>query len=205
MSGYREPMNARTCIVTREHGEPDELLRFVAGPEQRVVCDLKRDLPGRGCWVTPERACVEKAAKRKLFARGLKAPVTAPDDLADEVDRLMLADLVSMMSMARKAGQFVAGAGKVDGAVRGGRALAVFHATEAAADGMRKIDQARHARQVETNAQRPIPAFRLASGEEMAKALGDGAFIHCVALAGKAGEGVVKRATRLERYRNGRS
>jgi len=49
------------------------------------------------------------------------------------------------MNMARKAGQFISGATKVDAAVRSGNAIAVFHATDAAADGVRKLDQARKA------------------------------------------------------------
>ncbi len=54
------------------------------------------------------------------------------------VDRLLAADLIGMMNMARKASQFVTGATKVDAAVRSGAALAVFHAADAAADGVRK-------------------------------------------------------------------
>jgi len=44
-------VNDRTCIVTREAGSPETLIRFVAGPDGQVVPDLKRRLPGRGCWV----------------------------------------------------------------------------------------------------------------------------------------------------------
>ncbi|PLU83733.1 DNA-binding protein, partial [Sinorhizobium medicae] len=63
--------NNRTCIVTRESGSPEELIRFVAGPDGVVVADLKRQLPGRGCWVKAERQLVEKAVAKKLFARAL--------------------------------------------------------------------------------------------------------------------------------------
>lgn len=38
-------MNDRTCIVTREAAEPDELIRFVVGPDNSIVPDLKRKLP----------------------------------------------------------------------------------------------------------------------------------------------------------------
>ena len=53
-------MNDRTCIVTRQAGEPDGLLRFVVGPDMSVVPDLKRQLPGRGCWVSAERVHVDE-------------------------------------------------------------------------------------------------------------------------------------------------
>ena len=74
-------MNDRTCIVTRESGSADDLIRFVAGPDGSVVPDLKRTLPGRGCWVKAERRLVDEAVKRKLFARALKEGVTPQADL----------------------------------------------------------------------------------------------------------------------------
>ena len=196
-------VNDRTCIVTRESGSPETLIRFVAGPDGRVVPDLKRQLPGRGCWVKADRALVDRAVQKKLFARALKTEAKADADLGVLVDRLLAADLVGMMNMARKAGQFVSGAMKVDAAVRAGAALAVFHAADAAADGVRKIDQARKAWKLGTNAEEDIPSFSLFTGAELDEVMGQNAFIHACALAGQAGEGVVKRANLLEQYRTG--
>jgi predicted RNA-binding protein YlxR (DUF448 family) len=198
--------NGRMCIVTRDRSSPDDLIRFVAAPDGTVVPDLKRQLPGRGCWVSPDRAAVDKAVAKKLFSRALKAEVTAPADLGATVDRLLSAQLAGMMHMARKAAQFVTGSSKVDGAVRGGNALAVFHSRDAAADGVRKIDQARKAWHLGMETAEEIPSFRLFGDAEMEELMGQNAFIHAAALAGQAGEGVVKRANLLERYRNsGRS
>ncbi len=195
-------VNDRTCIVTRETAEPGTLLRFVAGPDGNVVPDLKRQLPGRGCWVRPERALVDRAVQRKLFARALRRDVKADPELGALVDRLLAADLVGMMNMARKAGQFVTGAMKVDAAVRSGAAVGVLHATDAAADGVRKIDQAKKAWRLGTDAEDDIPSFSFFTSAEMDELLGQNAFIHAAALAGQAGEGVVKRATMLEKYRS---
>src|ERR1700712_29129 len=194
--------NGRMCIVTRDRSSPDDLIRFVAAPDGTVVPDLKRQLPGRGCWVSPDRAAVDKAVAKKLFSRALKAEVTAPADLGETVDRLLSAQLAGMMHMARKAAQFVTGSSKVDGAVRGGNALAVFHSRDAAADGVRKIDQARKAWHLGMETAEEIPSFRLLGDAEMEELMGQNAFIHAAALAGQAGEGVVKRANLLERYRN---
>lgn len=198
-----EAGNGRTCIVTRESGSPEELIRFVAAPDGTVVADLKRQLPGRGCFVSLDRMLVEKAVEKKLFARALKADVRAPEDLAERVDRLFAAQLTGMMNMARKAGQFVTGASKVDAAVRSGAAIATFHAKDAAQDGVRKIDQARKAWHLGMNTDVEIPSFRLFTEAEMEELMGQNAFIHAAALAGQAGEGVVKRANLLERYRSG--
>jgi predicted RNA-binding protein YlxR (DUF448 family) len=197
-----EAVNGRMCIVTRQSGTPETLIRFVAGPDGRVVPDLKKQLPGRGCWVTAERVVLEKAIAKKLFARGLKkADVIAGPELADEVDRLLSMQLGGMMNLARKAAQFISGASKVEQAVRGLAALATFHAVDAAADGVRKIDQARKAMSFVVDDGQEIPSFRFFTEAEMEGLLGQNAFIHAAALAGQAGEGVVKRANMLERYR----
>ena len=195
------PMNDRMCIVTRESGPAETLIRFVAGPDGTVVPDLKRELPGRGCSVKASRALVEQAVKKQLFARALKTDVKALPELGAQVDRLLVTQLTGMMSMARKAGQFLSGTTKVESAVRSGQALAVFHATDAANDGVRKISQARKAWMLMMDEPEEIPAFRLISFDEMQRLIGDNAFIHAVALAGQAGEGVVKRAKLLETYR----
>ncbi|WP_024708924.1 RNA-binding protein [Martelella sp. AD-3] len=194
-------MNDRTCIVTRNAGGPDDLIRFVAGPDGQVVPDLKRELPGRGCWVTAERWAVDKAVAKGLYARALKQKAVAPADLGATVDMLMARQLAGMMNMARKAGEFVAGSAKVDLAVRSGAALATFHAADAAADGRRKLDQARKAFWLQMEAEGPIPAFVPFGAAEIDTLLHENAFKHAAALAGKAGEGVVKRAMMLQRYR----
>src|SRR5690242_9118645 len=110
-------MNDRTCIVTRKQAEPDELIRFVVGPDSAVVPDLKRNLPGRGCWVSAERLHVDKAAAKNLFARAFKAQVNVPADLGGMVDTLLSRSALGMLGLARKAGAVVLGAAKVENAV----------------------------------------------------------------------------------------
>jgi len=201
--GPEGEVNGRMCIVTRESGSPESLIRFVAAPDGTIVPDLKRQLPGRGCWVTARRELVDKAVAKKLFARALKKEVRADAGLGQTVDRLLAQQLAGMMNLARKAGQFVSGSAKVDAAVRSGEALAVFHSTDAAADGVRKIDQARKAWHLGMETDAEIPAFHLLSRAEMDELMGQNAFIHAAVLAGQAGEGVVKRANLLEQYRTG--
>lgn len=196
-------MNDRTCIVTRQVGEPDGLLRFVAGPDMSVVPDIKRTLPGRGCWVTAERSFVEQAARRKLFARALKQEVTVPADLGEMVDRLLARAALGALGLARKAGQVALGAAKVEAAVRSGKAVCVLHAREAAADGMRKLAQARRA--VVYAGGPDIPAHKLFSETELGLALGATNVIHAALLAGEAGKAALKRMVALDRYRGGSS
>lgn len=193
-------MNDRMCILTRARGDRAELIRLVAAPDGTVTPDIRHKLPGRGCWITASRAAVDQAVRRKLIGRALKAEVKVPEDLGARIDRLLLDDLAGMMNLARKSGQFVTGASKADAAIRSGEAAALFHAEDAAADGIRKLAQAVKARAL-TLDEPEIPVFRLMTSEEMSASLGDGAFIHATALAGQAGEGVVKRAKKLADYR----
>lgn len=196
-----DEMNDRTCIVTRRPAGPDERIRFVAGPDGVVVPDLKKNLPGRGCWVTSDRDHVEKAAKRGLFARALKAEVSVPADIGDMVDRLLAKSALGSLGLARKAGVIALGATKVEAAVRNGSALLVLHATEASADGTRKIAQARRATAHMGGPE--IHAYKLFSEQELGLALGGTNVIHAAVLAGDAGRAAEKRTVALDRYRGG--
>ena len=194
-------MNDRTCIVTRRQAGPDELIRFVVGPDKAVVPDLKRNLPGRGCWVTADREHVDKAAKKGQFARAFKSEVNVPADLGDMVDGLLARSALGALGLARKAGVVALGATKVEASVRSGAALLVLHATEASADGLRKIAQARRAT---AHAGGPeIRAYKLFSEQELGLALGGTNVIHAAVLAGDAGRAAEKRMVALDRYRGG--
>ncbi len=192
-------MNDRTCIVTRKAGSADELIRFVAAPDGTVVADVKRKLPGRGCWVLATRQTVEEAMRKNLFARALKETVTTPHDLADQIDTVMTKNFAGTLGLARKAGQVMTGAAKVENAARSAQALLLLHANDAAPDGVRKMDQARKA--VAMTGGPVIPALKLLSGVEMDLALGGGNVIHAAVLKGPAGESVLKKALALARYR----
>lgn len=192
-------MNDRTCIVTRTARQPEHLIRFVAGPDGTVVPDLKRKLPGRGCWVGAEKALVERAAAKNMFARALKEPVKAPSDLASQVDSLFSAAALGALGLARKAGAVALGAGKVEASVRSGKAIAVLHALEASQDGVRKMAAAR--KSAFHLGGRDVPAYKLFSEAEMSLALGATNVIHAAVLGQGPGEAAARRVEALARYR----
>ncbi|WOC15965.1 RNA-binding protein [Pseudochrobactrum sp. MP213Fo] len=191
--------NDRTCIVTRESGPAVDLIRFVAAPDGSIVPDIKRNLPGRGCWIKAERRIVDEAVKRKLLARALKTEVSVPADLGSLVDRLLTKSALGSLALARKAGAIITGSAKVDSVVRSGRAIMVLHATTAAPDGIRKLDQARHATRVAGG--KDTSAYSLFTGEEMDLAFGGGNVIHAAVIEGTAATGFVTRALQLHKYR----
>src|SRR3954451_12317865 len=94
----------RRDIVTGEVMDEARLIRFVAGPDGAVVPDLARKLPGRGLWVAADRASVETAAKKGLFARAAKAKIQAPPGLADLVESLLKRRLLAGLGLMRRAG-----------------------------------------------------------------------------------------------------
>jgi predicted RNA-binding protein YlxR (DUF448 family) len=193
-------MNGRMCIVSRRSLDADLLIRFVAAPDGRLLPDLKRRLPGRGAHVEARREVVELAVKRRIFSRALKRDVSGLETLADDLDALMVRSALGSLGMARKAGQIVTGSAKVDATLRTGKAAASLHASDAAPDGVRKLDGARHAGETAGLAG-PTPMFRLLGSDEMSLALGGENVVHAAILPGSAGMALVRRLEALSAYR----
>ena len=63
--------SVRTCVGCRIRVDRSELLRVVARSGV-VVPDPSEILPGRGAWVHPTPACVEKSITRKAFGRAFR-------------------------------------------------------------------------------------------------------------------------------------
>jgi predicted RNA-binding protein YlxR (DUF448 family) len=129
----------RTCIVTGTEGTPERMIRFVVGPDGDVVPDLARRLPGRGLWLTAERAMLERAVAKNLFSKPARAAVKASDDLADRVERLLLDRALADLGRARRAGRAVSGFVKVEQMIAQRRAGLLVVADEADGDGLGKL------------------------------------------------------------------
>ena len=129
----------RRCIVTGEVQPKYGLIRFVAGPDGSVVQDLAEKLPGRGIWVTADRAAIEKAAAKGLFSRAARVRLTAPEGLADLVEAQMARRVVDLVSLARKSGRAVAGFEKVKGWLAEGRAKVLLQASDGSERGKGKL------------------------------------------------------------------
>ncbi|AUH33646.1 RNA-binding protein [Paracoccus tegillarcae] len=135
----RDAPGERRCIVTGEVQPKRGLVRFVAGPDGVIVPDLAEKLPGRGVWVSADRAAIEKAAQKGLFARGLKAPVKAPENLADQVEDGLARRVVELVSLSRKAGDTVGGFEKVKAALAAGRVKVLLQASDGSDRGKGKL------------------------------------------------------------------
>lgn len=129
----------RRCIVTGQSGATDCLIRFVLAPDGNAVPDIAGKLPGRGAWLTSDRALIEKAVKKRLFSRAFRQPVETMPDLADRLDEMLATRLIDLISLARKAGQAITGAEKVRARIKEGAAGVLLQASDGAMDGRAKL------------------------------------------------------------------
>lgn len=196
---------ARMCAVTRQVSPVDDLIRFVVGPSGDVVPDLKRKLPGRGLWLSASHETVSEAVKRKVFGRGFKREVRVSPTLADETERLLVRAVIEALAMAAKAGQVVSGFTKAEDAIGQRDMVALLHASDGAADGIRKLDAKLDAqtRQTAENTGKShdVPVIAALTSEELDLALGRSNVIHAAVLAGPAGKTFLSRSQILVRYR----
>jgi predicted RNA-binding protein YlxR (DUF448 family) len=188
----------RMCIVTRERQAPENLIRFVAGPDGSVVPDIRAKLPGRGVWVTARTDVVTEAVRRQAFSRGLKASAKAPATLPADVDALLERDCLQSLSFANKAGAVVAGFTKIEAEINGGNVLLVLHATDAGPDGIRKLGQALRRK---FGGECP-PQINLFASSQMDLALGRTNVIHAALKAAPASKAFLARCRRLAAYRS---
>jgi predicted RNA-binding protein YlxR (DUF448 family) len=179
------------------------MIRFVVGPGGEVVPDIKRKLPGRGIWLTATRAAIAEAVKRNVFARGFKRDVRAAADLPDTTERLLERAALDALAIVAKAGQVVQGFAKVEAAINAGEAIALIHASDAAADGRRKLDAA--LRRQSSADSRQIPLIDAFSSKQLDLALNRLNVIHAALLAGPVSDTFLARTERFSRFRTGLS
>ncbi|NVN42727.1 RNA-binding protein [Asaia siamensis] len=129
----------RRCIVTRESGNPDVMLRFVISPDGLVVPDLAAKLPGRGIWLSAKRDVLETARTRHVFSRAARQPVKVPEDIAQVLVSGIEARLVQGLGLARRAGQALCGFVKCREWIAGGKAGLVIQGSGGSPDELRRL------------------------------------------------------------------
>jgi predicted RNA-binding protein YlxR (DUF448 family) len=135
----REDGPLRRCIATGESRDPDRMIRFVVGPEDRLFPDFARKLPGRGLWVTADREALQRAIAKRLFARAAKRPVCIDADLSSTVERLAEHQCLDLIGMARRAGVLATGFEKVEAVLRKGPVGVLLEAADGSSDGHAKL------------------------------------------------------------------
>jgi hypothetical protein len=192
------PGTERLCLVTRKIKPTAEMIRFVIDPDGAVVADLRRRLPGRGVWITATRAMIVEAIKRKTFRQGFQQDIKTAVNFVETVEEQLVRSALNALSIAHKAGGVAIGFSRVEAAIGDRRALALIHAAEAGAEGVRKIFQALSSR-IEPDAGE-IPQIRKFTSAQLDLALGRSNVVHAALLAGPASETFLSRWQFLEYF-----
>ena len=190
----RESGPERKCIVTGEVRPKSELIRFVVGPDQRIVPDLAGKLPGRGIWVTANRAALETAVKKNHFARAAKAQVTVPDTLVSDLEQQLARRVVDLLSLSRKSGVAVSGYEKVKDVLSKETAQVLLQAEDGSSRGKSKLSTPHYGHYI-----------GWLTADELGMAFGRQTVIHAALGAGGLTQRVVEEAQRLKGFRIGTS
>lgn len=138
----------RKCILSGSHGERAALIRLALDADGHVAPDLGARSPGRGAWVSPDRALIDAAlTKGKLRGALMRAFKTSavhlPDNLVDQIGDGLARRALDRLGLENKAGNLVWGADRIGDALAAGRVRLLLHAGDAAPDGISKLESKR--------------------------------------------------------------
>ena len=180
----------RKCIATGEVAPKRGLIRFVVAPDGQIAPDVLERLPGRGIWVSAERAALDLAVRKNLFARAARQPVSVPADLADRVEAALVRRLTDLIALTRKAGGAVAGFEKVKDWLATRQVAVLLQASDGSVRGKSKLWTPTGARY-----------FSVLTARELGLAFGRQSVIHGALAAGGLAPRVVEGAAKLQGLR----
>lgn len=197
-------MSERRCILSGERADPAHLVRLAISPEGAVLPDVRGKAPGRGAWVGVSRADLEQAVKKGrlkgALGRAFKGEaLSIPADLPEKIDAALRADALSRLGLEAKASNLITGHEKIDVAARKGQVHLLLHASDAGADGSRKLDQAwrvGEGREGEDFAGESLPVDR----EALSMALGRNNVVHVAVTNAGAAERITALLARWQSY-----
>lgn len=188
----------RRCLVTRVTLPKPALLRFVVAPDGSLTPDLAAKLPGRGLYVLPRRAVLAKAVDKNVFAKAACQPVTIGDGLADEIERQLARRCLDLLSLARRAGDAVAGFEKVRAWLQQGRAALVIEAIDGAEGGRGKL---RGLMRGSADTGQPVPqVLAFADANTLGAAFGRDHVVHAALRSGGLADRLASEARRLQDF-----
>ncbi len=110
------------------------MIRFVVGPDRRIVPDLAADLPGRGIWLSAKANVLEAACKKGAFARAARGQVVISPDLVSDIRAALVRRIAETLGLARRAGQAISGFAKAREWIVAGRVGVVVQASDGSPD-----------------------------------------------------------------------
>ena len=181
----------RRCLVTGESRDRHALVRFVVGPDRRIVPDVDGRLPGRGLWLTPARDIVKTAVAKRLFARAAKQDVVVEEELDDRIEALLVRRSIEHLGLARRAGQAIAGFVQVEQALREASVAVLVEAADGSADGRGQL----------MRLARGLPVADRLTAAELGQAFAREHVVHAALLKGRLAESFIADQARLAGFR----
>lgn len=176
----------RLCLVRRERGAREAMLRFVVAPDRTLVFDVGATLPGRGLWLSASGDVVEMALKRGVFPRAAKQPVTVPKDLRGQVEAMLRQRIFELAGLARRSGGAISGFEKAREWLVSGRAGLVLQALDGSVEERARFIGGRE-----------IPVVTVLTAARLGQVFGREHAVHAVIAAGRLAETIQIEALRL--------
>jgi len=158
----------RRCILTRREGTTDGMIRFVAGPDRRIIADLAERLPGRGLWLSANTAALEEAYAKGLFAQAARRPLTMDDEFPVKISKQLAQRALNYLGLALRAGVIEVGHDQVRAIIGASRAALLLQAADGAAQPRTRMRNFAH----------DIPAVEMFTRAELSHALGRDNVVH---------------------------
>ena len=181
----------RTCLLTGEEKNQEELLRFTLTPDRQVVPDFNKKLPGKGFYLTNSKTVLEEAIAKNVFRKFGKHTGVIPN-LPEVVENILKNRAFEAINLAKKAGVLVSGFDKVKENLSAGKVAFVLEAADAGADGHNKIKAAAGDTEI-------LTLFEI---EELDKALNRVNTVHIAVLKSKMADMVYNQLQRWQNFIN---
>jgi predicted RNA-binding protein YlxR (DUF448 family) len=162
------------------------MLRFVAGPEQKLVFDAAATLPGRGLWLSARADVITSALKRGVFARAANQQVKIPDNLPDLIEAGLKRRMAELLGLARRGGNAISGFEKAREWLAAGKVGLVVQAKDGSAEECRRFLGGRD-----------VPVVTALSAAALGKVFGRDNAVHVVIAGGKLARMIEVEADRL--------
>jgi len=187
----RSPAKQRRCILSRRECSTAYLIRFVAGPDNRIVPDLAERLPGRGLWLSANRAALDEARANGSFARAARAAVTLEEELAEQVGEQLAARALNYLGLSARAGAIAIGHDQVRADLSARRAAVLLQATDGAAPARARLRALANG----------LPAVEMFTRGELSRALGRADAVHVALRPSRLCDMFLRECGRLAGFR----
>lgn len=191
----------RRCLASGEVRDPAQMIRFVLGPDNVVTPDIQGKLPGRGAWVSADRASLETAIAKKAFNRGFKGQAKIEGDLIALTQSLLERRVLGLITMARKASVIAMGNDQVQSMAREASIAFRIEASDGSKDGRSKIRTLAKAMNRELELPDPI-VVGCFTAEQIGQALGRETIVHAAIKPSKLAKSLKVDVARLAGFRD---